>query len=132
MGTSASFFALTMLEPSIYQMLRGGTVVVTALGSKFILKRTLYRHHIMGIFLVVLGIGLVGVAALEKPSEDDVGSTGLGIFLMMVSLVLNGGLFISEEKIFQSHHVEPLKVTGTEGFWGLCLCLIFIPIFNFI
>jgi hypothetical protein len=51
---------------------------------------------------------------------------------MLLSLVLNGGLFISEEKIFMHYHIEPLKVTGTEGFWGIILSLIFIPMYNFI
>ena len=50
----------------------------------------------------------------------------------MLSLVTNGVIFVSEEKIFSIYHLEPLQVVGIEGCWGLMLCLLFIPIFNFV
>ena len=50
----------------------------------------------------------------------------------MLSLVTNGVIFVSEEKIFSVYHLEPMQVVGIEGTWGLLLCFIFIPIFNYV
>ena len=49
-----------------------------------------------------------------------------------MSLVTQGIMFVSEEKIFSVYHLEPLQVVGIEGIWGILLCLLFIPIFNLI
>lgn len=51
---------------------------------------------------------------------------------MSLSLITNGILFVSEEKIFSLYHLEPLQVVGVEGCWGVILCLLFIPILNFV
>jgi len=47
--------------------MKGGVVVVTALASKMFLRKRLYSHHWTGITLVVLGIAMVGISALERP-----------------------------------------------------------------
>lgn len=114
-------------------MLRGGVIIVTAIFSKIFLKRKLYKFHYLGVFFVVLGITLVGICALS--SHKDTGSSSnavLGITLILISLITNGILFISEEKIFQVYHIEPLKVTCIEGFWGMVISAVFITAFNFI
>lgn len=41
-------------------MLRGGVILVTAIFSKCFLKRTIYKHMVLGCALVFLGIALVG------------------------------------------------------------------------
>ena len=50
-------------------MLRGGVILVTALFSKLILKRSLYKHHYIGCSLAFIGIALVGLANLIFPEE---------------------------------------------------------------
>lgn len=55
-----------------------------------------------------------------------------GIVFVCLSLVTNGIIFVSEEKIFSVYHLEPLQVVGIEGCWGVVLCLLFLPILNFI
>ena len=108
-------------------------VIITAIFSKVFLKKKLYRFHYLGIFFVVLGITLVGISALES-NENTTGSsnTGLGMTLILVSLITGGITLVSEERIFQVYHVEPLKVTCIEGFWGVIISAVFITIFNFI
>jgi len=38
-ASTLNFFGLSYLPPSVAQMLRGGVIVVTALASKFFLKK---------------------------------------------------------------------------------------------
>lgn len=56
--------ALTMVAGSVYQMMRGMKIVITAIMSVLILKRSLYRHHWSSVFVIVLGLVLVGIAVL--------------------------------------------------------------------
>lgn len=62
-----------MVPASVWQMLRGATLVLVAIMSVFILKRKLYRHHLTGLFLVVAGSALVGYSAIKyaQPSSND-------------------------------------------------------------
>ena len=52
-------------------MLRGGVIFIVALMSVVFLKRKLYKHHILGLFFVVLGISIIGVAAITNTSSED-------------------------------------------------------------
>ena len=52
-------------------MLRGGMIVIVAVVSVLFLNRKLYRHHIFGLFLVVLGISLIGVAAITGDNSKS-------------------------------------------------------------
>jgi drug/metabolite transporter (DMT)-like permease len=83
------FIALTMCPASVYQMMRGSIVVITALMSMAFLGRKQYRHHWTGIVLIVLGVVLVGLVSTFSPKAGDepptVGSEWLGILLLIIS-----------------------------------------------
>ncbi len=36
-------------------------------------------------------------------------------------------MFIAEEKILATYHLDPFKVVGTEGMWGLCIFITLLP-----
>jgi hypothetical protein len=52
-------------------MLRGGVIILVAFMSVKILKRKLFRHHFFGLFLVVLGITIIGVSAITNAPVGD-------------------------------------------------------------
>ena len=56
--------ALTMVAASVYQMLRGMKVLITALLSIIFLKKKLYRHHWTSVGVIFIGLILVGIAVL--------------------------------------------------------------------
>lgn len=39
-------------------------------------------------------------------------------------------MFIVEEKLLGDYYLDPLKVVGFEGVWGLLIWAILLPIFN--
>jgi len=45
-------------------MLRGGVIVIVAIMSVLILKRKLYSHNYLGIFMVISGVTMVGLSAI--------------------------------------------------------------------
>lgn len=72
-------------------MMRGMIVVITAFMSIIFLKRKQYRHHWLGVVLILIGVGSVGVVSVisskNHPDEDapTSGSELLGIGLLLIS-----------------------------------------------
>lgn len=131
LGSSLMFVALTMCPASVYQMMRGIIVVITALMSICFLGRKQYRHHWTGIVLIIVGVFSVGYASVAKEggdSGDTQGSEVLGILLLLLSQCFAGTQFITEEKILGNYYLDPFRVVGTEGMWGLMYYLILLPV----
>jgi len=59
-----------MIDPSVYSMLRGGVIIITALFSVVFLKRRITMNQTLGIFLSVIGITIVGISALLRNNEN--------------------------------------------------------------
>jgi len=70
-GSTLMFVALTMVAPSVYQMMRGLIVVITALLSIIFLGRKQYRHHWTGVVLIITGVFIVGYVSVVGSSGDD-------------------------------------------------------------
>ena len=65
MGTTLVNVGLIMVPASIYQMVRGFLVVFVGLFSVIFLKRRLSLSQWGGLFLVVLGVSLVGMSLCQ-------------------------------------------------------------------
>ena len=133
------FVALTQCAASIYQMMRGIIVLITALMSIDFLGKKQYAHHWGSLISIILGVaivGIVGVQMSKKETHDDdsdvTPTTALGILLLIGSQCFTGCLFISEEKILSGYYLDPLLVVGLEGFWGCLIYSVLLPIFQHI
>jgi hypothetical protein len=49
--------------------------------------------------------------------------------LLLISQLFSGGLYIVEEKLLGDYYLDPLKVVGLEGLWGLLITIIMLVIF---
>ncbi len=129
-GSTLMFIALTMVPASVYQMMRGFINVVTPFLSIIFLKRKQYCHHWIGVFFIVLGVAEVGWVALKYDSTDSSanGSIALGLILIIVAQFFTGALFITEEFFLGGYYLDPMKVVGSEGMWGLGVYLAILPI----
>lgn len=136
MASTLMFIALTMVDASIYQMMRGIIVVIAALLSIIFLGRKLYRHHWTAIFLIVGGVAEVGYIAIAFP--DAGGSTSsndnevLGIMLLLLSQLFAGTMFIIEEKLLNQYYLDPFLIVGTEGMWGTAYYFVLLPLMQYI
>ncbi len=95
--------ALTMVAASVYQMLRGMKVLITALLSIIFLKKKLYRHHWTSVAIIFVGLILVGIAVLTGKSNQGIDSSSLGVFILLVATVFSSCLYVVEEKILGSY-----------------------------
>lgn len=141
MASTLMFVALTMVDASIYQMMRGIIVVICALFSVIFLGRKLYRHHWTGVFLIVAGVAEVGYIAIAFPDPLSGGESGgsssggnevLGIILLLFSQLFAGTMFIVEEKLLGKYYLDPFLIVGTEGMWGVSYYMVLLPIMQYI
>ena len=127
------FIALTMVDASVYQMMRGIIVVITALLAWIFLGKKQYRHHWTGVFFILAGVAEVGYVAIAIDGKSS-GSTSpaTGIILLMISQLFAGTMFVVEEKLLGNYYLDPFKIVGSEGMWGVLYFLIALPIMQLV
>ena len=86
---------LTQTAASVYQMMKGNLILITALFSYLFLKKKQYVHHFISLVFIVIGIAWVGLASINDkeqedemvdPSNDDVQETTVfGLVIMIIS-----------------------------------------------
>ncbi|BDA40609.1 Solute carrier family 35 member F6 [Coccomyxa sp. Obi] len=137
---------------STFQMLRGTMVVFAGLLTIVLLKRSLHLHHWMGIILIVAGAAMVGASSIIYDNgalsftgvrrllyQDGAAFLGnsnpsaakdplLGDIMIVAAQVLAATQFIVEEKYLAKYRVPALLAVGLEGFWGLVLSAIALPV----
>ena len=118
-----------MVAASVYQMLRGMKIIITAAMSILFLKKKLYRHHWSSIAFIFIGLILVGIAVLLS-TTSGISTDPLGVIILILATVFSSGLYVVEEKLLGSYYLDPLKVVGLEGLWGCIMWAILLPIFQ--
>ena len=132
LGSTISSISLTFLPSSIYQMLRGAVIIFTCSSSIIFLKNKYYRHHFFGIFVVIIGLVIVGLKAVLEGDSNTGENPGFGIFLCVLSQAFSSGLLVTEEKLLKGYETPPLKAVGLEGMWGVICYIFLLIIFYFI
>ncbi|ORX77746.1 hypothetical protein BCR32DRAFT_295442 [Anaeromyces robustus] len=148
-GTTLMNVGLIYIVASVYQMLRGAVVIFTGIFSVLILKRKLSKNQWISLFLVMLGVFIVGASnIIAKPEievetnnststdngtivgnenggeADDDGESVTALNILGIAMVIGGQIFaalqfIMEEKVMSRWRVGPLKTVGLEGSFGL-------------
>lgn len=110
-------------------MMRGIIVVICAILSVIFLKQRLHRHHWTGVAFIIAGVAEVGWVAIYIDGENS-GSTepAVGIALLLLSQCFTGAMFIVEETLLSKYYLDPFKIVGTEGMWGVLYYLFALPI----
>ncbi len=159
-GTTLMNVGLLFVAASIYQMTRGALVLFVGLFSVLFLKRKLYLYHWFSLFIVVLGVAIVGLAGAlftgDKHSASatsnaekkemlvvlareiavqavapEVIRTITGILLIAFAQVFTATQFCVEEWILENYALEPLRVVGWEGIFGFCFTILAQLILHF-
>ncbi|KAK7196702.1 EamA-like transporter family [Novymonas esmeraldas] len=122
---------MTLTYASVYQMLRGATVVWIAIISYFWLGRRFTKVELWGMGSVVLGLSLVGLSNLLS---RGIGATGggegamhknqaLGNLLVVSAQILHAYQGVCEERLVRLYKIPPLQMVGTEGIYGIGMTL---------
>ena len=160
-GTTLMNVGLLFVAASIYQMTRGALVLFVGLFSVLFLHRKLYIYQWSALFIVVLGVALVGLAGAIAPNpqaqpnpqslvqtallavravvEDikvqahtsDALYTVIGVLMIAAAQIFTATQFVLEEWILEQYALEPLKVVGWEGIFGFIVTVVGMIILHF-
>lgn len=73
--STLQYIALNFIPGSVYQMMRGGTIITTFLFSIFFLKTKVQKNQIAGSALAFIGVLIVGTSNMVFSSGSS-GSSG--------------------------------------------------------
>ena len=152
---------LLFVAASIYQMTRGALILFVGIFSVIFLKRRLVLYQWSALFIVVLGVALVGLAGAIAPNPqaqpepksvvdtaahlvrsvaDQITTSGvpqgalltlLGIVMIALAQIFTATQFVTEEFILEKYELQPLKVVGWEGLFGFIVTVMAMIILNF-
>lgn len=60
--STLQYIALNFISGSVYQMMRGGTIITTAIFARFFLKTQVQKHQIAGCAFAFIGVFVVGLS----------------------------------------------------------------------
>lgn len=161
-GTTLMNVGLLFVAASIYQMTRGALVLFVGLFSVIFLHRKLYLYQWSALFIVVLGVAVVGLAGAIAPNPqaqpnpgsvveagllfarataEDIKTTArstealwtiIGVLMIALAQIFTATQFVLEEWILEQYALEPLKVVGWEGLFGFIVTVIAMIILHLV
>lgn len=131
-GTTLTNLALVYLAASVNQMLRSTELLFVCIAGLLFLGHKIYRHQILGLFILIVGLFLIGLNGVLYSKNEESSNIFLGIVLLMSGLVLLAGQKVVQETLVRKYDVNSYQLVGFEGLFGLIACTILITIFSFI
>eukprot|EP00429_Kryptoperidinium_foliaceum_P041803 CAMPEP_0176104216 /NCGR_PEP_ID=MMETSP0120_2-20121206/52292_1 /TAXON_ID=160619 /ORGANISM="Kryptoperidinium foliaceum, Strain CCMP 1326" /LENGTH=300 /DNA_ID=CAMNT_0017438317 /DNA_START=8 /DNA_END=907 /DNA_ORIENTATION=+ len=125
LATALCAVGMLYIPASVWQMLRGSSIIFAAIFSIVFLKRQMYGFNWLGLALCVGGIGLVGVASVSGDTTVGGDPAGMifGMAVVVAGQVVQAGQIIAEEFLMKNVDLPALQVVGLEGFWGTLIML---------
>mmetsp|Transcript_1402 Transcript_1402/g.2285 ORF Transcript_1402/g.2285 Transcript_1402/m.2285 type:complete len:482 (-) Transcript_1402:241-1686(-) len=117
------------ITASLWQMMRGSIIIITALLKRYALNHRLKLHMWFGVAVITLAMLLVASTSFFAPKDDSgSSSTGskdprVGILLVLLGCLAQGVQYVFEEKVMSVDNAPPLVVIGCEGIWGAVLSI---------
>jgi len=118
------------ITASLWQMMRGSIIIITALLKCFALNHRLRIHMWLGVSVITIAMILVASTTFFQPVSADVATSGkdprIGILLVVVGCIAQGVQYVFEEKVMTVNNAPPLVVIGCEGLWGTFLTIVLV------
>eukprot|EP00796_Vickermania_ingenoplastis_P004961 gene4961-3559_t len=124
---------LFLTYASVYQMLRGATVVWIAVFSYFVFGRHYRKIEKWGVGIVMLGLTLVGLSSVYSGRGGASAARQYphqmwGNLLIVAAQVLHAIQGVAEERLMVLYDLPPLQVVGMEGIFGVSLSLMLLAL----
>lgn len=117
------------ITASMWQMLRGTVICITAVLKRFVLNHRLRNHMWMGVAIITSAMVIVASVPFLVPDDNKAPEvadpkTGIvpetrdpriGIVLVVLGCFAQGVQYVFEEKVMAVDNVPPLVVIGFEG-----------------
>lgn len=133
-ATALCAVGMLYIPASVWQMLRGSSIVFACIFSILFLNRKMYVFNWLGLGLCVIGVCMVGIASVmgDKGSSssdgDEAGPEGMliGMSLVLLGQVVQAAQIIAEEFLMKSVDLPPMQIIGLEGFWGTLIMMVIV------
>mmetsp|Transcript_14970 Transcript_14970/g.41837 ORF Transcript_14970/g.41837 Transcript_14970/m.41837 type:complete len:404 (-) Transcript_14970:75-1286(-) len=129
-ATALCAFGMLYIPASVWQMLRGSSIVFAAMFSIIFLKRKMYSFNWLGLLLCVVGVTVVGLANVWGADTQSSGPAPegmvFGMLLVIAGQVVQAAQIIAEEFLLKSVDLPGFQIIGLEGFWGTCIMLMIV------
>ena len=129
--STLSTFAITFLSSSLYQMFRGIELFFIMVFSKVFLRNAIYKHHIVGVGTVILGLTLVGLNAILYENEGT-NNPIAGMVLLLCAQLFSSTQYTLQELFVKRYNVNSFQLVGFEGMWGTLEYSIILVVFQFV
>lgn len=104
-------------------------ILFTSILCYFLFKIKIYRHHLISIIFIFIGVTLAGVYPLIKFWNDF----GISYFAFTIcELIVNSFLEVIEKYIMHFKYMSPYKILLFEGFVTLCYNIVLLAILSYI
>eukprot|EP01101_Sappina_pedata_P004536 TRINITY_DN1947_c0_g1_i1.p2 TRINITY_DN1947_c0_g1~~TRINITY_DN1947_c0_g1_i1.p2 ORF type:complete len:397 (-),score=155.91 TRINITY_DN1947_c0_g1_i1:69-1259(-) len=130
-GTSLTYVALNLTTAASAQMLRSSVIVFTGITSFIFFGRKGTIPQWLGIFIIVIGLTVVGLNDFLDPSSSTTASNPI----LGDMIVIGAQLIVAIQMMLEEHYVvgrgvHPLAAVGWEGWFGFfILGLLLIPMY---
>jgi len=122
--------AQLFITASMWQMMRGTVIIITAILKRAVLNHKLRRHMWAGVCVIGLAMVIVAsssfIGSSNSTSSEHKNGAIIGILLVLLGCLAQGVQYIFEEKVMAVDDVPPLVVIGFEGAWGVILCILVV------
>lgn len=98
-GSTLLNFALFKLTSSIFQMMRGGIMIITCLLTILLLRRRIRNYQWAGVVIAVLGLIIIGISSAGSESNKSTSDYFIGIGILLVSLLFSGFQLFLKRKL---------------------------------
>ncbi|BFU21165.1 hypothetical protein EHI8A_044590 [Entamoeba histolytica HM-1:IMSS-B] len=146
LGTYMMNFGLLYIPSSVYQMMRGSTIIFAMLLAIFWRKQKQYVFHFTGVGLIIIALILVGCSMFipNGSSQNDDSSNSndnkehsewyyilIGISLIILAQFLHALQTILEEILLHDIKAPVTFIVGLRGFYGCLCCIIVLTLYYF-
>lgn len=125
--TALLLIAQLYITASLWQMMRGSIIIITALLKRFILQKRLRRYMWAGVGIITIAMCLVASTSFITAHEGETSKDPrIGVLLVIVGCIAQGVQYVFEERVMAVEGAPPLVVIGMEGLWGTVLSLLVV------
>ena len=96
-----------------------------------ILRRKIYRHQVLGLFLLIVGMILAGIVVIfnKNSSEKMDSNVIIGIIMMLAAQIFNMMGILSMEHLMWNIDIKPAEVVSIKSITGILCCIIsYLPL----
>jgi len=114
-------------------MMMGSVVIIfTAILSYIFSGKKQHFHHLASLAIITVALVIIGWSGINQTQEEESSgkTTVLGVILLVISEFLYAVAFVIEEKLFDGYSLDPMYSAGFEGFFGILMFCVILPIFQ--